>query len=92
MGCLRCTILSFAAGLRGCHVIVVVAIASPPHRIIVHLPIVHLIVVVRVADGWLVLRERRGRLGLYATAVEVLVECIEVLELECILLGGQEGL
>lgn len=92
MGRLRCTILSFAAGLRGCHVIVVVAVAPPPHRIIVHLPIVHLVVLVRVADGWFVLRERGGRLGLYAITVEGLVECIEVLELECILLGGQEGL
>jgi len=39
-----------------------------------------------------VLRERGGRLGLDAIAVELLIECVEVLELERILLGGQEGL
>jgi hypothetical protein len=91
-GRLRCTILSFAAGLRRCHVVVVVAVASSPYRIVIHVPIVHLIVVVRVAEGRLVLRERGRRLGLDAIAVELLIECVEVLELERILLGGQEGL
>ena len=89
---LRCAILCFAPGLCGCPVFIVVTVAPPPHGIIVLLPIVYLIVVVGGADGRLVLRERGGRFRLDVVGVELLVEGIEVLELEDILLGGQEGL
>jgi hypothetical protein len=90
---LRCAVLSLSPGLCGCHV-VVITVAPPPIGIIVLVPIVHLIVVIRRADRFFVLRERARRLDLNAIAggVVVRVECIEVLELERILLGGQEGL
>ena len=80
--------------MRGRHVIIVVAVAPPLPGIVVHVPIVHLVVVVRVADGGLVLRQRGGRFGLDAigVGVVVLVEGVEVLVLEGVLLGGQEGL
>lgn len=51
-GNLRSSILGFAAGLRRCHIIIVVAIASPPIGIIIHVPsIAHLVCVVdAIAD------------------------------------------
>lgn len=84
--------MGFAPGLCGCPVFIVVTVAPPPHGILVLVPIVYLIVVVGGADGRLVLRERGGRFRLDVVGIELLVEGIEVLELEDILLGGQEGL
>jgi hypothetical protein len=78
--------------LCGCHIVVAFAIAPSLHRIIIHVPVVRLIAVIQLAYGRVVLREQGGWLWLYAIGVEVMIECIEVLELERILLGGQEGL
>jgi len=91
--CLRCSILRLPPGLCGCHIIIVVTVAPPPIGIIVLVSIVNVIVVSRVGDRRFVLGERGRWLDLEIIGIVVmLVECIVALELECILLGGQEGL
>jgi hypothetical protein len=98
---IRSAVLGFTPGLRGGHVIVIVAVAAAAHGIIIHVPIVDFVVVVlgrRAADGAFVLGERGWWFG-YGQAivgccrgVEVGVEGVEVLEFEGILwLIGQEG-
>ena len=100
-GNIRSAVLGFTPGLRGGHVIVIVAVAAAAHGIIIHVPIVDFVGVLlgcRAADGAFVLGER-GRWFGYGQAivgccrgVEMGVEGVEVLELEGILwLIGQEG-
>jgi len=92
----RSTVLSFATGLCGCHIIVIVAVASPPIRIIVQIPsIVHLVILRHiVADRGLVLRQRGGWFRRYwqTICIVVLVKGLEVLVVVHILLWGQERL
>ena len=77
-------------GLCGCHIIIVITVAPPPVGIIVLVSIV--LIDVCVADRGFVLRERGRWLDWDWVGIVVLVELLEALELERILLGGQEGL
>jgi hypothetical protein len=98
---IRSAILGFTPGLRGGHVIVIVAVAAAAHGIIIHVPIVDFVGVLlgcRAADRAFVLGERGRRFGYGQTIVrccrgiEMGVEGVEGLELEGILwLIGQEG-
>lgn len=74
----RCSVLGFPSCLRWRHIIIIIAIAPPAHRLLIHIER-ELVAIIRT-DGGLMLRGRRFGMGEAVRGELVVVEGLELVE------------